>query len=99
MRVKIIPSESGRPVGRLAEVELHFDDGVLQGLKLIGFEVWGERNGKLRTVSFPARKYSVNGERRRFTLIRPITDVKQVDALKELILTAFAEVEQSVAVE
>ena len=40
MIVKIIPNESGNPPGKLAEAELHFVDGPLDGLKLIGFGVW-----------------------------------------------------------
>jgi hypothetical protein len=64
VRVKIIPSESGTPAGRLAEAELHFDDGVLAGLKLLGFAIWQGRSDRPRIVTFPARQYSVNGERR-----------------------------------
>ena len=99
MRVKIIQSDGGTPVGRLAEAELHFDDGVLAGLKLLGFAIWQSRDSRPRIVTFPARQYSVNGERRSYALLRPINDAKQVDAVKELILAAYAEAEQSVAVE
>lgn len=99
MRVKITPTEGGAPTGRLAEAELHFDDGVLAGLKLLGFAIWQSRDGRPRIVTFPARQYSVNGERRSYALLRPITDVKNLDAVKELILSAFAEMEQSAPVE
>jgi len=39
MTIRIIPNEKGNPSGKLADPELHFDtaDGVLKGLKLIGF--------------------------------------------------------------
>jgi hypothetical protein len=48
-------------------VELHFDaaDTVLEGLKLIGFAIWERRTCGGRNVTFPARQYSVNGERAR----------------------------------
>jgi hypothetical protein len=67
--VKIIPNEKGNPPGKLADVELIFSDeaGLLSGLKLIGSAVWERRDGG-RNVTFPARQYSVNGERRSFAL-------------------------------
>src|SRR5207247_106662 len=46
---------------------------ALDGLKLIGFAVWERKNGG-RNVTFPARQYSVNGERRSFALLRPVAD-------------------------
>lgn len=99
MRAKIIPNEPRSPAGRLAEVELHFEEGALAGLKLLGFAVWESRGGSDRIVTFPARQYSVNGERRSFALLRPIVDVRDCNAVKELILAAFAAMEQSTSVE
>ncbi len=37
MTVKIIANDKGNPVGKLADAELHFTDGLLADLKLIGF--------------------------------------------------------------
>jgi hypothetical protein len=90
--VKIVANERGNPPGKLAEAELHFNDGVLAGLKLIGFAIW-ERRGTGRNVTFPARQYSVNGERRSFALLRPIVDTSAQNVVRELILEAFAEYE------
>jgi hypothetical protein len=70
--VKIVPNDKGNPPGKLADVELHFVDGVFAGLKLIGFSIWERRTGAGRNVTFPARQYSVNGERRSFALLRPV---------------------------
>jgi hypothetical protein len=61
MVVKIVPNDKANPPGKLADAELHFNDGVLDGLKLIGFAVWERRSGSGRNVTFPARQYSVNG--------------------------------------
>lgn len=92
MTVKIIRNEKEQPVGKLADAELHFAEGPLAGLKLIGFGVWERRNGTGRNVTFPARQYSVNGERRSFSLLRPIvTDATAQDALRDLILQACTE--------
>ena len=54
MVVKITPNDKGNPPGKLADAELHFSSGPLEGLKLIGFAIWERRNGG-RTVTFPAR--------------------------------------------
>jgi hypothetical protein len=34
----------------------------------------GRGGGAGRNVTFPARQYSVNGERRSFALLRPVVD-------------------------
>lgn len=91
------PNERNNPAGKLADAELHFDDGPLAGLKLLGFAVWERRTGDGRNVTFPARSYSVNGERRSFALLRPVGDISAHDRLRELILNAFAEYEDQVA--
>jgi hypothetical protein len=74
LTIKITPNDGGAAPGRLADAELHFTEGALAGMKLIGFAVW-ERRGASRNVTFPARQYSVNGERRSFALLRPVMDV------------------------
>jgi len=74
MTVKFTTNDKGNPPGKLADAELHFTDGPLEGLKLIGFAIWETRSGARRNVTFPARQYSVNGERRSFALLRPISD-------------------------
>ena len=71
--VKIIPNDKGNPPGKLADAEIHFVDGVFAGLKLIGFAIWERRNGAGRNVTFPARR-SLNGERRSFALLRPVSE-------------------------
>ena len=96
--VKIAPNDKGNPPGKLADAELHFTDGVLDGLKLIGFAVWERRSGSGRNVTFPARQYAVNGERRSFALLRPISDTSAQERVRQLVLDAFAEYEERAAV-
>jgi hypothetical protein len=100
MRIRITPTTTGNPPGKLADAELHFDsgdhDGELSGLKLIGFSIWSSRlSGRedRRNVTFPARSYSVNGERRSFALLRPISDTTAHDRIKAAILEAYARSE------
>jgi hypothetical protein len=93
MVVKITPNDKGNPPGKLADAELHFTDGELEGMKLIGFAIWERRGGGGgRNVTFPARQYVVNGDRRSFALLRPITETRrhvhrllQGDAVQRLV--------------
>jgi hypothetical protein len=95
LTVTITPNDKGNPPGKLADAELHFTDGVLAGLKLIGFAIWERRGGGGRNVTFPARQYAVNGERRSVALLRPIVDTTAQHAVRDLILSAYAEYEQA----
>ena len=89
--VRVIPNTTGTPQGKLADAEVIFeaDAGPLTGLKLIGFAIWERRNGG-RNVTFPARQYSVNGERRSFALLRPANgDENAPKPIREFILDAY----------
>jgi len=98
--VKITTSDNkSNPPGKLADAELHFTEGVLDGLKLVGFAVWERRSGSGRNVTFPARSYAVNGERRSFSLLRPANgDSTAQERIRELVLQAYAEFEEQGAV-
>ena len=96
MTVKYYPNDKGNPAGKLADAELHFSGGPLDGLKLVGFAIW-ERRGGGRNVTFPARQYSVNGERRSFSLLRPIVDASSQEKLRDLVLDAYKEHAAAVA--
>jgi hypothetical protein len=99
MEIKILPNDKNTPTGKLADAEVHFNEGALNGLRLLGFAVWDRRNGPGRNVTFPARAYSVNGERRNFALLRPVgTDTTAQNAIRDLVLQAYAEFESRAAV-
>lgn len=96
--VSIIPNQQGSPAGKLADAEVMFEpaSGPLSGLKLIGFAVWERRDGG-RNVTFPARQYSVNGERRSFALLRPANeDASAQEAIRQCILDAYERSEDHV---
>ena len=93
MVVKILPNDKGTPSGKLADAELHFTEGALAGMRLLGFAVWEMRTGGGRNVTFPARTYSVNGERRSFSLLRPTVESSDA-AIRALVLAAYAAYEQ-----
>ena len=98
MTIKITPNDKGNPPGKLAEAEVHFGEGPLEGLKLIGFSIWERRGGHGRNVTFPARSYVVNGDRRSYALLRPIVDSTAQSRLRDLILEAFQEFEERAAI-
>ena len=96
MTVKFVLNDKGNPAGKLADAELHFSGGPLNGLRLVGFGVWERKTGG-RNVTFPARSYSMNGERRSYSLLRPILEQSAQNALRDLILESFKEHESALA--
>lgn len=95
--IKILPTdERTNPTAKLADVELLFgaDCGLLAGLRLVGFAVWPRRDGG-RTVTFPARQFTVNGERHAYALLRPSTtnDTHELGAMRDAIVAAYTEYE------
>ena len=89
LTVKITPNDAGNPPGKLADAELHFASGPLDGMRLIGFAIWERKGGGGRNVTFPARQYSVNGERRSYALLRPTVDTTAQNVVRDLILQAY----------
>ena len=51
--IKILKTNGHSAAGKLADAEIHFTGGELDGLKLVGFAVWQRRDGKGQNVSFP----------------------------------------------
>ena len=101
MRFEITPAPPETVDGRaknqiLAHANLIFDDsdGLLAGAMLTGFTIVQPRTG-LAEAWLPARIYAVNGERRRFDLLRDAGDDGQdisiaVDRIRRALLDAWA---------
>ncbi len=87
--VKILRSDRPLHNGKLADAELHFVGGDLDGMKLIGFAVWERRDGGGVNVTFPARPFIVHGERRNFSLLRAVEDPNAQNRIRQLVLEAF----------
>ena len=97
MVVKIQVTEKGPP-GKLADAELHFTSGPLDGLKLIGFRC-GDGHGRRPERDVPGAAYSVNGERRSFSMLRPSSiQPAQERILRDVVLEAYAEHEAQTAI-
>ena len=91
--VKIIRNGHMAP-GKLADAELHFTGGELDGLRLIGFSIWARKDGTGQNVTFPARQFTTNGQRRSFLLLRAISEPAAQDRLRDFVLQAFRAHEQ-----
>ena len=89
--IKILAADPHSAPGKLADAEIHFDGGELDGLKLVGFAVWQKRDGKGQNVSFPSRHFTVHGQRRSFSLLRWIAKRNAQERLESLMLQAYAE--------
>jgi len=70
MRVHYVLNHGGTPESRLADVEIHFEEGLLSGLKLVGCSVWRSRKGEEPTVLVPSRSYATEGGVRYYELLR-----------------------------
>ena len=91
IEVKILRNEQGKPAGKLADAEIHFIDGELAGLKLVGFSIWERRDGNGISVTFPARQFFFHGDKRNFALLRGITNPSAQNRARELVLRAYEE--------
>ena len=54
IEVKILRNEHGKPADKLADAEIHFVGGELDGLKLVGFAIWRRREGSGRAARTPS---------------------------------------------
>ena len=87
MTIKILPYQD-ETVGKLASAELHFEDGPLAGLRLLGFEIWLRRDGS-RSVTFPSYTEMENGRRYGVSLLRCTDTIDGQDRLHAQILDAY----------
>ena len=87
--IKILKTNGHSAAGKLADAEIHFTGGELDGLKLVGFAVWQRRDGKGQNVSFPSRQFTVQGDRRSFSLLRWIAKRDAQDRLEAVVLEAY----------
>ena len=91
--VKILKNTETNARNKVADAEIHFSGGELDGLKLIGFAIWKRRDGNGLNVTFPARQFTFHGERRDFALLRAIEDPNAQNRIRQAVLRAYAEAE------
>ena len=89
--IKILSTNGHSTTGKLADAEIHFTGGELDGLKLVGFAIWQRRDGQGQNVSFPSRQFITQGERRSFSLLWWIARRDAQDRLAEAVLQAYRD--------
>ncbi|HEU5360203.1 MAG TPA: hypothetical protein VFU42_03495 [Candidatus Deferrimicrobiaceae bacterium] len=80
MRVHYLLNHGAAPESKLADVEIHFEEGILSGLKLVGCSVWRSKKGEDPTVLVPSRSYATAGGVRYYDLLRPSEEGKAGDS-------------------
>ena len=89
IHVTLAGSDNALPQ-KLADAEIHFGNGPLKGLRLIGFSVEkGRKDGEI-AVKLPARVYTVAGERREYSLVQALAAGTTAELERE-ILAAYGE--------
>ena len=95
LRIEFIHRENG-PKNLLCEAEIHFDEGILKGCKLVGFTLWTTDGGRHSagpevSVTMPSRAWGQAGERKFFDLLRPSEDPQAIRDLKAQIITEYCD--------
>ena len=91
IEVKILRNEQSKPAGLLADAEIHFLEGELAGLKLVGFAIWERRDGNGRRVTFPGRPLIVHGDKRSFELLRATGNPSVLNRVRDLLLNTYEQ--------
>lgn len=86
--IHIVKTNGRVTPGKLADAEIRFTGGDLDGLKLVGFAVWKARDGDGQNVSFPSRRSGSEGGRS-ISLVRWTRGRADLDRLEQLILAKY----------
>ncbi len=88
MRIQFV-QRGGAPEKLVCEGEIVFEEGPLAGMKLVGFSLWRGAEDEVY-VTFPARPFGLEGERRYFDLLRSAEgNAADPRRVKEWILDAY----------
>ena len=68
VQVVFVAKENG-PERLVSEAEIHFEEGPLAGMRLVGFSLWRSAEGELY-VTFPSRAFGIATERRLWADLR-----------------------------
>jgi hypothetical protein len=76
MKVQFVVRENG-PERLVTEAEIHFEEGPLEGTRLVGFCLWRSPEGEIY-VTFPSRAFGAGNERRFFDYLRSVDGTLEV---------------------
>ena len=74
MKINFVLNHGSAPASKLADVEIHFEEGLLAGLKLVGASIWRSKKGDAPTVLVPSRSYATAAGVRYYELLRSSAD-------------------------
>lgn len=81
-------TRKGGPERYVADAAVHFDEGLLEGAKLVGFSLWRSAEGEVY-VTFPSRSFGAGGERRFYDLLRAPENPEAIRRIKDAIVQAW----------
>ena len=87
--VSILENDSLPGSPKLADAEVHFTSGELEGLTLSGFAVWRAKGDSGQNVTFSSRQFRVHGERRNFSMLRWIAKREAQERLADAVWRAY----------
>ena len=88
--IHILRTNGHAAPGKLADAEIHFNGGELDGLKLVGVAVWRSLDGHGEDVTFPSRQFIAHGVRRSFSLLRWVSERDAQQRVADLVRRAYA---------
>jgi hypothetical protein len=92
MQVHFVPRENG-PERLVTEAEIHFEEGELAGMRLVGFCLRRSAEGEIY-VTFPSRAFGAGSERRYFDYLRSVEGTADaIKSVKAWILGEYRKVE------
>jgi hypothetical protein len=87
-KVEIVPPQPRSPAWKLAEAEISFEGGLLDGVKLTGFTIAEGRDGKLR-LTMPQKEYMKGGQKQYWDFIQPVLHTTSIGRLRDLIFAEY----------
>lgn len=88
MRLEFVTRDSG-PTRLVCEAEIVFDDGPLEGMKLVGFCLWRGADDDMY-VTFPSRAFGQGSDQRRFyDFLRSVNGAAGAKQVKDWILEEY----------
>ena len=76
----------------MTEAEIHFEEGPLSGMRLLGFCLWRSQEGETY-VTFPSRAFGAGAERKYLDYLRAVgADGETVKRVKAWILGEYRKV-------
>lgn len=84
MRIHYTLSNNSGIADKMADVEIHFEEGFLAGLKLVGVSVWRGKKDSQPVVVAPSRSYASANGVRYYELLKPSDETAEKGNRQEM---------------